>query len=76
VLTGSEILTGSTRLKAATAHKLVLNMISTTSMIKIGKVYENLMVDLKVSNKKLVERAKDIVSTICNVSYEKAEAVL
>src|SRR5699024_7636052 len=53
VLTGPEILAGSTRMKAATAHKLVLNMITTTAMIKIGKVYENLMVDLKVSNEKL-----------------------
>jgi len=76
VLTGPEILTGSTRMKAATAHKLILNMITTTSMIKIGKVYENLMVDLKVSNQKLKERAKNIVSTITDVSYERAEEVL
>src|SRR5690625_5319783 len=51
--TGPEVLTGSTRLKAATAHKLILNMITTTTMVRIGKVYENLMVDVKVSNYKL-----------------------
>lgn len=76
VLTGPEVLTGSTRMKAATAHKLILNMITTSSMIKIGKVYENLMVDLKVSNKKLEERAKSIVSTITEVSYDRATETL
>src|SRR5699024_5934942 len=55
VVTGPEVLTGSTRMKAATAHKMILNMITTASMIKVGKVYENLMVDLKVSNNKLKE---------------------
>src|SRR5690606_24878152 len=54
VETGSEVITGSTRLKAGTAQKLVLNMISTTSMIGIGKVYENLMVDVQPTNEKLV----------------------
>lgn len=72
VETGPEVLTGSTRMKAATAHKMILNMISTTSMIKMGKVYENLMVDLKVSNYKLKERAKYNVSTITNISREEA----
>lgn len=76
VITGPEVLTGSTRMKAATAHKLILNMITTASMIKVGKVYENLMVDLKVSNQKLKERAKGIVSTITEVPYAKAEEVL
>ena len=76
VITGPEVITGSTRMKAATAHKLILNMITTASMIKIGKVYENLMVDLKVSNKKLAERAINIVSTITSVSYQKAQEVL
>lgn len=76
VNTGPEVLTGSTRMKAASAHKMILSMITTSSMIKIGKVYENLMVDLKVSNNKLKERAKSIVSTITGVSYEKAEDVL
>lgn len=74
--TGAEALTGSTRMKAATAHKMILNMITTTSMIQIGKVYENLMVDVKVSNKKLAERAKNIIMTITNVSYETASAML
>lgn len=72
VITGPEVITGSTRMKAATAHKMILNMITSTSMIKIGKVYENLMVDVSVSNKKLKERAKRILSTITNVSYEEA----
>ncbi|WP_416147281.1 N-acetylmuramic acid 6-phosphate etherase [Salipaludibacillus sp. HK11] len=76
VITGPETLTGSTRMKAASAHKMIVNMITTTTMIKIGKVYENLMVDLKVSNNKLKERAKNIVSTITNVSYLEAEEVL
>lgn len=73
VITGPEVITGSTRLKAATAHKMVLNMITSTAMIKIGKVYENLMVDLSVSNIKLKERAKNIVATITETSYEEAE---
>lgn len=76
VVTGPEVLTGSTRMKAATAHKMVLNMISTASMIKVGKVYENLMVDVKLSNKKLLERGKNIVMTTTNVSYEHAEQTL
>lgn len=76
VLTGPEILTGSTRLKAATAHKMVLNMISTTAMIKNGKVYKNLMVDLHASNYKLRERAKKMVCTLTDIVYEQAEAVL
>lgn len=76
VETGPEVVTGSTRMKAATAHKLILNMITTSTMIKVGKVYENLMVDLKVSNIKLQERAKSIVSTITGVPYSKAEEML
>ncbi|WP_409292242.1 N-acetylmuramic acid 6-phosphate etherase [Peribacillus sp. SCS-37] len=70
--TGSEILTGSTRLKAGTAQKLVLNMISTASMIGIGKVYKNLMVDVQPTNKKLVERSKRIIMEAAEVDYEKA----
>lgn len=76
VETGPEILTGSTRLKAATAHKMVVNMISTTSMIQIGKVYKNLMVDVHASNFKLKERAKMIVCEATNSTYEEAEQVL
>ena len=65
---GPEVLTGSTRLKAGTCQKIILNMISTASMVGIGKVYGNLMVDMKTTNLKLVERAKRIVmeSTQCN----------
>jgi len=76
VETGPEVLTGSTRLKAATAHKLVLNMISTSVMVKAGKVYQNLMVDLNVSNYKLTERAKSIISSVTGASYEGAADAL
>lgn len=69
---GPEILTGSTRLKSGTAQKLVLNMLSTVSMIGIGKVYKNLMVDVKPTNEKLVERAKRIIMEATDCSYEKA----
>ncbi|MDA8170093.1 MAG: N-acetylmuramic acid 6-phosphate etherase [Nitrospiraceae bacterium] len=62
LLTGPEIVAGSTRLKAATAQKLCLNMISTVTMIKLGKVYDGLMVDVQPANKKLVERAVRIIS--------------
>ena len=70
---GPEVLMGSTRLKAGTAQKMILNMISTTVMIKLGKVYKNLMVDLKPKNRKLVERAKRIIMLGTGVSYEEAE---
>jgi N-acetylmuramic acid 6-phosphate etherase len=73
---GPEVLTGSTRMKAATAQKMILNMISSTTMIKCGKVYENLMVDLQISNKKLKERAISIIQNVTGVSYEKASKVL
>lgn len=70
---GPEILTGSTRLKSGTAQKLVLNMLSTVSMIGIGKVYNNLMVDVRPTNEKLVERAKRIIMQATECSYETAE---
>jgi len=70
--TGPEILTGSTRLKAGTAQKMVLNMISTTAMIGIGKVYQNLMVDLKPTNHKLEERSKRIIMDATDVDYDTA----
>lgn len=76
VVVGPEVLTGSTRMKAATAHKMILNMISTAVMVKSGKVYENLMVDLNASNYKLVERAKRTIMEITGVAYERAEEVL
>lgn len=76
VESGAEVITGSTRLKAATAHKMILNMITSASMIKVGKVYENLMVDVSASNLKLRERAKGIVQTISGASYKEAEVNL
>lgn len=76
VIVGPEVLTGSTRMKAATAHKMILNMISTTTMVKLGKVHENLMVDVHASNYKLRERAKLTVMEATKVSYEEAENVL
>ncbi|CAM4190537.1 N-acetylmuramic acid-6-phosphate etherase [Bacillus manliponensis] len=74
VETGAEVLTGSTRLKAGTAQKLVLNMISTASMIGIGKVYKNLMVDVQSTNKKLVERSKRIIMEATGVQHDVAES--
>jgi len=75
-LVGPEVLTGSTRLKAATATKLVLNMITTLAMVQLGKVHENLMVDLKASNQKLRDRAARIVSTITGLDRETAMQLL
>lgn len=71
--TGAEVLTGSTRLKAGTAQKLVLNMISTAAMIGIGKVYGNLMVDVQATNAKLIERSKRIIMDAAQVDYETAQ---
>ncbi|MEK6268979.1 MAG: N-acetylmuramic acid 6-phosphate etherase [Planococcus sp. (in: firmicutes)] len=71
--TGAEVLTGSTRLKAGTAQKLVLNMISTAAMIGVGKVYGNLMVDVQATNAKLIERSKRIIMDATQVDYETAE---
>ncbi len=76
VIVGPEVLTGSTRLKSATAHKMILNMISTSSMVLLGKAYENLMIDVHVSNEKLKERAIGIISKITGASYEKARQTL
>lgn len=73
---GPEALTGSTRMKSGTAEKLVLNMLTTASMIGIGKTYENLMVDLKASNKKLVARAVRIVMQATECTLEEAQAAL
>ena len=73
---GPEVVMGSTRMKSGTAQKLILNMLSTGAMIRLGKVYENVMVDLQLSNKKLEERAKRIVMMLTDCSYEKAESVL
>ncbi|MDR2023068.1 MAG: N-acetylmuramic acid 6-phosphate etherase [Hungatella sp.] len=75
-VTGPEVLTGSTRLKAGTAQKMILNMISTGSMVGIGKAYENLMVDVKQSNEKLVVRSQNIVMAATGCTREDAEKVL
>ncbi|MBX9138382.1 MULTISPECIES: N-acetylmuramic acid 6-phosphate etherase [unclassified Clostridium] len=75
-IVGAEVVTGSTRLKAGTAQKLVLNMLSTGTMIKLGKVYGNLMVDVKATNEKLVERAKRIVCEATGVERGQAEKTL
>jgi N-acetylmuramic acid 6-phosphate etherase len=73
---GPEPIMGSTRMKSGTATKLVLNMISTATMIRLGKVYENMMVDLQMTNLKLVERSKRIVMTATGVEYDEATAAL
>ncbi|MFF3024792.1 N-acetylmuramic acid 6-phosphate etherase [Gottfriedia sp. NPDC057948] len=73
---GPEVLTGSTRLKAGTSQKLICNMISTASMIGIGKVYKNLMVDLQLTNNKLVDRAKRIIVEATGCDYETASNYL
>lgn len=73
---GPEVVMGSTRMKSGTAQKLVLNMITTTSFIRLGKTYENMMIDLQQTNKKLVERSKKIVMTITGVSYDDAAEYL
>jgi len=75
-ITGAEPLTGSTRMKSGTAQKLILNMITTASMVKLGKVYENLMIDVQMSNNKLVSRAKSIVMEATGVDMDVAEAHL
>jgi N-acetylmuramic acid 6-phosphate etherase len=73
---GPEVVMGSTRMKAGGATKLVLNMLTTASMIRLGKVYGNMMVDLKMTSRKLEERSKRVVMMVTDVSYEKAAAVL
>lgn len=73
---GPEVIAGSTRMKSGTAQKLVLNMITTASMIRLGKTYENVMVDLMLTNQKLHERAKRIIMDITGVSYEDANDYL
>ncbi len=75
-IVGPEVLSGSTRLKAGTATKMVLNMISTGAMVLLGKTYGNLMVDLRATNTKLWDRAQRIVSTLTGLDGEKARALL
>ncbi len=76
VETGPEIITGSTRMKAGTATKIVLNMISTTTMIKLGKVYGNLMVDLMAVNEKLMDRGTRIISQLTHTDFKFAHQKL
>ena len=75
-ITGPEVITGSTRLKAGTAQKMVLNMLSTGAMIRLGKVYGNLMVDVRATNEKLEERARRIVMEATGCAREKSIEVL
>lgn len=73
---GPEVLAGSTRMKSGTAQKLVLNMITTTAMVRLGKIYENMMVDLQMNSQKLEERAKRVVMTVTGLEYEEAAKYL
>jgi N-acetylmuramic acid 6-phosphate etherase len=75
-IVGPEVVTGSTRMKAGTATKLVLNMITTGAMIRLGKTYGNLMVDLKATNNKLTDRSERIVVEVCGVSRAEARKLL
>lgn len=76
IVVGPEFVTGSTRMKAGTAQKLALNMISTTIMIKLGKVKGNKMVDMQLSNHKLVERGKQMIISETGLNEQKAQALL
>ncbi|ODS31337.1 MAG: glucokinase regulator [Candidatus Scalindua rubra] len=75
-ISGPEVITGSTRMKAGTATKLILNTLTTASMIKMGKVYENLMVDLQVKNEKLKDRAERIIMTVTDLDRDSANKLL
>ena len=75
-ITGPEVVTGSTRMKAGTATKLVLNTITTGAMIRLGKTYGNLMVDLRATNKKLEDRSERIIAEVCELSRDDARALL
>ncbi len=73
---GPEVITGSTRMKSGTAQKLVLNMLTTASMIRLGKTFGNIMVDLQQTNRKLEERSRRILMTLCGITYDEAEKYL
>ena len=73
---GEEVITGSSRMKSGTAQKMILNMLSTGAMIRIGKVYQNYMIDLRLVNAKLVDRGRRFVSEIAGVSYDEAAELL
>ena len=76
VVVGPEVIMGSTRMKSGTAQKLVLNMITTASMIRLGKVYQNMMVDLQMTAEKLTQRSRRTVMTVTGLSYDKATEAL
>jgi N-acetylmuramic acid 6-phosphate etherase len=76
IITGPEFVTGSTRMKAGTAQKLTLNMISTAVMIQLGRVLDNKMVDMKLSNAKLIDRGVKMIMKYLNIPYEEAEELL
>ena len=76
VIVGPEFVTGSTRMKSGTAQKLVLNMLSTSVMIQLGRVVDNKMVDMQLSNNKLVDRGTKMVMNACSISYEQANELL
>ncbi|HEX5970818.1 MAG TPA: N-acetylmuramic acid 6-phosphate etherase [Gemmatimonadaceae bacterium] len=75
-ITGPEVVTGSTRLKAGTATKLILNMITTGAMIRLGKTFGNLMVDLRATNAKLADRSERIVAEVCGLTREQSRTLL
>ena len=75
-IAGPEVVTGSTRLKAGTATKMILNMITTGAMIRLGKTYGNLMIDLRATNVKLVDRSLRIVAEVCGLSREESRELL
>jgi N-acetylmuramic acid 6-phosphate etherase len=75
-ITGPEVVTGSTRMKAGTATKLVLNTITTGAMIRLGKTFGNLMVDLRATNEKLRDRSERIVVEVCRVPREAAREII
>lgn len=76
VVVGPEVIAGSTRMKAGTAQKLVLNMITTSAMVQLGKTYQNWMVDLRSTSAKLHERSKRILTIVLEVDYKEADAIL
>jgi len=73
---GAEVISGSTRMKSGTAQKMVLNMLTTASFIRLGKVYENMMIDLQLKSNKLTERAKKILMNVLTITYGEAELLL
>ena len=76
VIVGPEYVTGSSRMKAGTAQKMILNMISTSVMIKLGRILDNKMIDMKLSNNKLIERAVRILKSILNIDTETAKKLI